>query len=136
MAAQKGRDLLIKIKTDAGSFKTIAGLRAKTLKLNSQSVDVTTSDSTGGWRELLPGAGVRNCEISGTGIFQDASTDTDIREAFFNRTAPEFQIVIPDFGILSGDFLISDLSYGGTYSGEATFDIALKSAGIVIFAVL
>ena len=136
MPAQKGRDLLIKLGNGSGGFKTVAGLRAKSLKLNSKFVDVTTSDSLDGWRELLPGAGIKFAEISGSGIFQDAASDAEIRTAFFNQETPYFQIIIPDFGILTGKFLISELTYSGTYSGEATFDIGVASAGVLSFSSL
>ena len=136
MAAQKGRDLLIKIKNDSGAFKTVIGLRAKTISLNSKSVDITHSESVSGWRELLPGAGVKTAQITGAGIFQDSASDELIRRAFFNQDIPKFQIIIPDFGILTGTFLVSDLAYAGVYSGEATIDLSLISAGALTFTAI
>ena len=59
MAAQSGKDLLLKIETDPDTFLTVAGLRARTVSLNARAVDVTDADSAGRWRELLAGAGVR-----------------------------------------------------------------------------
>ena len=65
MAAQNGRDLLIKMDmTGDGAFETIAGLRASRLSFNAETVDVTSLESEGGWRELLGGAGVRSASIS------------------------------------------------------------------------
>ena len=136
MAAQKGRNLLIKLKNSGGTYQTVAGLRTKVLKLNSQSVDITQSDSEGGWREILPGAGVKTAQISGSGIFQDAATDGLMRAAFFNQDTPDFQIIIPNFGQIEGRFLIADMSYRGTYSGEATFDMSLNSAGPLTFTAI
>jgi TP901-1 family phage major tail protein len=47
MTAQKGKDLLLKVDSDwAGSFTTVAGLRARTLAFNAASVDVTDQEST------------------------------------------------------------------------------------------
>ncbi|MEC7962775.1 MAG: phage major tail protein, TP901-1 family, partial [Pseudomonadota bacterium] len=61
MVAQNGKDLLIKVDlTGDGQFETLAGLRATRMSFNAESVDVTSLDSTGGWRELLAGAGVRS----------------------------------------------------------------------------
>ncbi len=43
MAAQNGKDLLIKLDmTGGGQFETIAGLRATRISFNAESVDVTT----------------------------------------------------------------------------------------------
>ena len=56
MVAQNGKDLLVKIDmTGGGSFETAAGLRATRISFNAESVDVTSLESQGGWRELCPG---------------------------------------------------------------------------------
>jgi TP901-1 family phage major tail protein len=61
MPAQSGKDLLIKVDMDGtGLFETIAGLRATRLAFNAETVDVTSLDSTGGWRELLSRLGREN----------------------------------------------------------------------------
>ncbi len=134
MVAQNGKDLLIKIDmTGDGLFETVAGLRATRLSLNAESVDVTGIDSAGGWRELLGGAGVRTAAISGSGVFRDASTDERARQIFFAGETPEFQVVLPDFGTIQGPFLISSIEYAGTHNGEASFEIALASAGALAF---
>ena len=68
MGVQNGKDLLVKVDmTGDGQFQTIAGLRATRVSFNAETVDVTTLDSQGGWRELLVGAGVRSASISGSG---------------------------------------------------------------------
>ncbi|WP_341213561.1 phage major tail protein, TP901-1 family [uncultured Limimaricola sp.] len=133
MAAQNGRDLLLKIDmTGNGLFETMAGLRATRLTLNAQSVDVTHLGSEG-WREVLGGAGVRTAAISGSGVFRDATTDARARQIFFDGETPEFQVVIPDFGTMTGAFQIASIDYAGSHDGEASFEIALVSAGPVRF---
>lgn len=135
MGAQKGRDLLLKIdETGAGAFTTVAGLRATRLSFNAASVDVTTAESVGRWRELLAGAGLRSAAISGSGIFKDQASDAAVRQAFFDGTAPLFEVVIPDFGTLSGPFQITGLEYSGSHDGELAFDLTMASAGDLTFA--
>jgi TP901-1 family phage major tail protein len=136
MAGQKGRDLLLKI-GDAGApetFTTVAGVRAKTISLNARTVDATSADSADAWRELLAGAGVKSCSVSGSGLFKDAASDAVIREAFFAQAARTWRLVIPDFGVLEGPFLIESLDYSGDHDGEAAFAITLASAGALTFA--
>ena len=71
MAAQNGKDLLVKVDMDdAGSFETLAGLRASKIAFNTETIDVTSLESTGGWRELLSGGGVKTASISGSGVFR------------------------------------------------------------------
>lgn len=132
MVAQKGRDLLLKIENGAG-FATVAGLRSKRLAFNTQIVDVTDSDSAGRWRELLGGAGVQRAAVSGSGIFKDQASDALVRSVFFNGTISDWQIVIPDFGTVSGPFQVAALEYSGAHDGEILFEIALESAGALIF---
>lgn len=137
MAVQNGRDLLIKMDmTGEGQFQTIAGLRASRLGFNADTVDVTSLESEGGWRELLAGAGVRSASISGSGVFRDAATDGRARQIFFGGEVPRFQVVIPDFGIVEGPFQITTLEYSGSYNGEATYEMSLASAGALSFVEL
>ena len=135
MAAQKGKDLLLKI-SDGASFVTVAGLRTRRLALNADTVDVTDAESSGRWRELLDGAGVKRASVSGTGVFKDQASDALLRQTFFDGLLREWQIVIPDFGVLSGLFQIANLDYRGEYSTELTFDISLESAGALAFTAL
>jgi len=136
MAAQRGRNMLVKIRNDQGAFVTVAGLRTKTLKFNAKSIDITHSESDDAWRELLPGAGVKSVEIGGAGVFRDGASDALVRASFFAQTAETYEIIIPDFGTITGAFLISTLMYAGTYKGEASYELQLVSAGKPIFAAI
>lgn len=137
MAAQNGKDLLVKIDmTGDGLFETAAGLRASRISFNAESVDVTSLESAGGWRELLAGAGVKTASISGSGVFKDAATDERVRQVFFDGETPRFQVVIPDFGTVEGKFHIASLEYAGTHDGEATFEMSMSSAGELVFVAL
>ncbi|MGB5863769.1 MAG: phage major tail protein, TP901-1 family [Sulfitobacter sp.] len=134
MAVQAGKDLLVKVDmTTDGNFETLAGLRATRISFNAEAVDVTALDSEGGWRELLAGAGVRSAAISGSGVFRDAATDERARQLLFDGLSPEFQVVIPEFGIVQGPFQVTSLEYAGQLNGEATYELALSSAGQLQF---
>jgi len=134
MTAQRGKDLLLKLDETGAGFVTVAGLRATRLSFNSDTVDVTTVESPGQWRELLASASLRQATITGAGVFKDAASDAAIRRVFFGATAPEFQIVIPDFGTITGPFQITGLDYAGNHDGEATYEVSLASAGQIAFA--
>ncbi|MFY0312360.1 phage major tail protein, TP901-1 family [Leisingera sp. D0M16] len=137
MTVQNGKDLLVKVDMNgAGLFETIAGLRATRISFNAESVDVTSLESQGGWRELLSGAGVRSANISGSGIFRDEATDERARQLFFDGLTPEFQVIIPDFGIVQGPFQVTALEYAGSHNGEATYELSLASAGQLSFSAI
>ena len=135
MTAQKGKDLLLKIH-DGTAYVTVAGLRSKRLSFNAETVDVTDAESAGRWRELLGGAGVQRAGLSGTGIFKDAASDARLRSAFFAGEILSCQIVIPDFGTVTGPFQMSALEYSGQHNGEVQFEAALESAGALYFGAL
>lgn len=137
MAVQNGKDLLIKLDmTGTLQFETIAGLRASRISFNAETVDVTSLESAGGWRELLGGAGVRSASISGSGVFRDAATDARARQIFFDGEVPAFQVVIPDFGVVEGPFQITAIEYAGSYNGEASYEMTMASAGQLTFTAL
>ena len=134
MGAQKGRDLLLKLDAaGTGSFAAVAGLRSNAISFNAGTVDVTHQESTGQWRELLGGAGIKSASVRGSGIFKDAASDTAIRELFFAGTIRAWQVVVPDFGALTGPFQIASLEFSGRHDGEVTVDLALESAGEITF---
>ncbi len=134
MAAQKGKDLLLKVDTDgASNFVTVAGLRSRTLAFGAETVDITDQESTGEWRELLDGAGIKSARISGAGIFKDATSDQTIQELFFGGTIRDWQVVVPDFGEVVGPFHIASFELNGRHDGEVAFELALESAGQLAF---
>src|SRR5690606_23623848 len=102
----------------------------------ARPVDVTDSDSAGRWRELLAGVGARSAVVSGQGVFRDTASDALMREAFFEQATRTWRVIVPDFGILEGSFLVAALEYAGQYEGEASFALSLASAGEVTFEAL
>jgi TP901-1 family phage major tail protein len=135
MTAQRGKDLLLKIDSDGdGNFVSVAGLRARAVSFNAALVETTHLGSRGQWRELMGGAGIKAAKLSGGGIFKDAISDELVRGCFFNGEIRDWRAVIPDFGIVSGPFLISALEFSGGQDGELAFEIALESAGELAFS--
>jgi TP901-1 family phage major tail protein len=134
MPAQKGKDLLLKVDSlGNATFVTIAGLRTKKLGFNAETVDITDAESAGRWRELLAGAGVQRASLTGSGIFKDMASDAAMRTLFFDGTIRNWQVLIPDFGTVTGPFQITALEYSGAHDGELTFEVAMESAGQLAF---
>ncbi len=145
MAAQKGKDVLIKINTTSTTYVTIGGLRSSSITLNDESVDITNKDSNG-TRTLLAGAGVNSISISGSGLFTDDTAEQLVRTSFqaqqntsdgSSAQAPaykNFEFVIPDLGSYKGSFQIASIEYAGEYNGEATYSMSFESAGYITFA--
>jgi TP901-1 family phage major tail protein len=131
MSAKGGKNLLLKIESSAssGTYNTMGGLRTKTMSINNGAIDVTNHGSNE-WKEILDGAGIRDFQISGAGVFtSDASLDQMITDCMAG-TLRNFQIVDGDSGkTYSGKFKITKVDRGGEYNGEMTWQISLQSSG-------
>ena len=67
MGVEKGSAFLLKVGNGnvPATYETVAGMRTTQLSVNGEAVNITSKDS-GGWRELLSGAGVRSVSVSGS----------------------------------------------------------------------
>ena len=137
MAAQSGKDMLLKLdQTGSGSFLTVAGLRTRALSFNAATIDITDAESAGRWRELLSGGGIKRAALSGAGIFKDQASDAKLRELFFAGSIRDWQLALPDFGVVQGPFQITALQFSADHAGEVTFDLALESAEQLSFSAI
>ena len=138
MAAQKGKDVLVKIgaaptgAASADSYTTVAGLRSTSIALNDEPVDITNKDSAGA-RTLLAGAGVNSISVPGSGVFLDSASEATLRTAMGATDFHNFEVVIPDFGTYQGEFMLATLSYSGEYNGESNYDFTLESSGTIAY---
>lgn len=133
MAAQAGKDVLIKIDDGNGGFFTIGGLRTRQMTFSADAVDVTDQDSPGRWRELLGGAGVRHAALSGSGLFRDGSSDEALRLGFFAGNVVTLTFIVPSYGQFKGPFCLTALAYKADHAGAALFDLTAESAGALVF---
>lgn len=131
MAASRGRNILLKISdgTSPGSFTSIAGLRSKTITINNETVDITTSDNAP-WRQLLDNSGARTVSISGSGVFQDDAAVNSIEDLVMDGTTQEFQAVFENGDIIQGVFQVTSFEYGGEHTSEQTYSVSLESAAV------
>jgi len=130
MGAEKGSAFLLKI-GDGGSppaYATVAGLRATQLSVNGEAVNVTSKDS-GGWRELLSGAGVRS--VSASGIFTGSAAELRIKANALAGALDDYELSFESGERLRARFLVTRLDYAGDYNGERTFTLNLESSGAV-----
>lgn len=135
MAAEKGRAFLLKIGDGGGpeAFSAIGGMRATSFRLNNEIVDVTNKTS-GGWRELLSGAGIRHVSLSGGGIFTDSASEVLLQAKALNASVDNYEITFESGDKFTGAFQVTSLEYAGDYNGERTYRISLESSGEVTFS--
>lgn len=133
MAAQKGAAFLLKISdgTATPTYRTVAGLRTTQMSITGDTVVVTNKES-GGWRELLSGAGVRQVSVSAAGIFLGSAAENQIRDYVLGGTIADYQLSFEDGAKMQGKFLIQRLDYSGDFNGERNYSLLLESSGPVV----
>lgn len=133
MSAQKGSAFLLKIGNGGNpvSYETVAGLRTTQLSITGDTVVVTSKDS-GGWRELLSGAGVRQVSVSAAGIFLGSAAETAIRGHALAGTISDYELSFEDGEKMRGRFLVQRLDYAGDFNGERNYTLSLESSGPIV----
>lgn len=133
MTAQKGSAFLLKIGDGAAppTYQTVAGLRTTQMSINGDAVVVTHKDS-GGWRELLSGAGTRSVSVSAAGIFLGSAAENAIRAHALAGTIDAYELSFEDGARLRGQFLVQRLDYAGDFNGERNYTLQLESSGPVV----
>ena len=134
MAAQAGKDFLIKIGDGGGpeTFTTVGGLRASTMTINAEAIDVTNQGSSQ-WKTLLDGAGIKHLSLSGSGVFDNSSNFTTLRTKFLNQNLWNFQLS-DGVNTYTAAFKITKLERQGDYKNEQSYSISMESSGPVTIA--
>ena len=132
MTAQKSSAFLLKISdgADPAAYQTVAGLRTTQMSIQGDMVVTTTKDS-GGWREMLSGAGVRQVSVSAAGIFLGSAAEAQVRTNAMNGTIDDYELSFEDGEKLRGRFLVQKLDYSGDFNGERNYTLSLESSGPV-----
>jgi TP901-1 family phage major tail protein len=133
MTAQKGSAFLLKIGDGAlpPAFRTGAGLRTTQMSINGDTVVVTHKES-GGWRELLSGAGTRSVSVSAAGIFLGSEAEAAVRGHALAGTITDYELSFEDGEKMRGAFLVQRLDYAGDFNGERNYTLQLESSGPVV----
>lgn len=132
MTAQKGSAFLLKVGDGATppAYRTVAGLRTTQMSINGDTVVVTHKES-GGWRELLSGAGVRSVSVSASGIFLGSAAEASLRANALAGLVDAYELSFEDGEKLRGRFLVQRLDYAGDFNGERNYSVVLESSGAV-----
>lgn len=132
MPAEKGSAFLLKVSDGAG-YVTVAGLRTTQLSINAEQV-VVTHKGSGGWRELLSGAGVRSVSISGAGVFTGSSAELRLKTSALDGLLDDYEVSFESGERMRGRFLVTRLDYAGDFNGERNYTLNLESSGQVTVA--
>jgi len=132
MSAEKGSAFLLKIGNGAAppAYATVAGMRTTQMSVNGEAVNVTSKDS-GGWRELLSGAGVRSVSVAASGIFTGSAAEARLKGNALAGLIDDYELSFESGERMRGRFLVTRLDYAGDHGGERTYSLNLESSGEV-----
>lgn len=135
MAVEKGSAFLLKVGDGAATpaFATVAGMRTTQLSINGEAV-VVTNKGSGGWRDLLSGAGVRSVSVSAAGVFTGSAAETRVKNNALAGTIDDYRLSFESGETLTGRFLVTRLDYAGDFNGERSYTVNLESSGPVVSA--
>ena len=91
-----------------------------------------TSKDSGGWRELLSGAGVRSVSVAASGIFTGSAAEARVKANALSGAIDDYELSFESGERMRGRFLLTRLDYAGDYNGERTYALALESSGAVV----
>ena len=133
MGVEKGSAFLLKVGDGnvPATYATVAGMRTTQLSVNGEAVNITSKDS-GGWRELLSGAGTRSVSVSAGGIFLGSDAEARVQSHALAGTIDDYELSFEDGARLRGRFLVQRLDYSGDFNGERNYTIQLESSGPVV----
>jgi TP901-1 family phage major tail protein len=133
MGAEKGSAFLLKVGNGAEPpvFATVAGMRTTQMSVNGEAVNVTSKDS-GGWRELLSGAGIRSVSVSASGIFTGSAAETRVKGNALSGVLDDYELSFESGERMRGRFLVARLDYSGDHNGERSYALSLESSGPVV----
>lgn len=135
MAVEKGSAFLLKVGDGAAPpvFATVAGMRTTQLSVNGEAVVITSKDS-GGWRQLLSGAGVRSVSVSAAGVFTGSVAEARVKSNALGGAIDDYRLSFESGDTMTGRFLVTRLDYAGDFNGERSYTLALESSGAVVAA--
>lgn len=135
MPAESGSAFLLKVGdgTDTPVYSTVAGLRTTQLSIAGEQVAITNKDS-GGWRELLSGAGTRSVSVAGSGVFTGSAAEARLKANALAGTLDDYQLSFESGETMRGRFLLTKLDYSGDFNGERAYTLSLESSGPVASA--
>jgi TP901-1 family phage major tail protein len=133
MPAEKGSAFLLKIGNGAVPivYSTVAGMRTTQMSINGDTV-VTTNKGSGGWRELLSGAGVRSVSVAAAGIFTGSAAETRLKAKALSGELDDCELSFESGERMQGRFLVTRLDYSGDFNGERNYTVSLESSGPVV----
>jgi|SRR5665213_1443498 len=132
--AALGRLFLLKITnlTSPVNYQTIGGLKATSMSVGNEVVDITTKDEAP-WKTLLANAGIRSVALAGSGVCKDTVAEDLARTFAFSGAQSNFELTDQAGDTCTGAFLVTKFEWTGAHNGAQEYSISFESTGVVTF---
>lgn len=127
---REGCGVRIALSEDATLLSDLEGLRVSEWSVHQPVVDVT-SPSDGGWRRLLSHSGIRSVEVKANGLYLGSTSEGRLRDLALSGATVLCEVLVEEGRALRGEFAVTSLRFRGQHDDEATYEVALTSAGPV-----
>lgn len=135
MSQQKGRLLLIKIKTAPSTFDNLCGIKTRSFNLSATEVDTTipNCNNPGAAVQKTAEPGVTNRTFSGSGAFVSGATQAVLMGHVRAGEVFDAHVVVPGEGTYAGSWMVSDFEFSGEIEGNMEFSATFSAAGPLTF---
>lgn len=127
MAKISGMKVKLYIK-DATTGTVLGGQRNATLNRSAESIDATSKDTTGGWKENVVGFKEWSIDADGCYIESDAAYES-LETAFNAGTEVEVYLEFPSGQKQTGFANITDFPLDFPYDDLCTYSLTLQGTG-------
>lgn len=133
MAGEDGINVVLQVDDGAASFDILGGQTSTTFSPSTNVADSTNKDGAG-WQEGV--STTRSGDVSASGIADAADPAfLTLKDAWLNGTVEACELILDVAGKKwSGNFRVESMSWTGDIGSATTYDIALKSDGVLTFA--
>ncbi|KZZ86230.1 phage major tail protein, TP901-1 family [Bacillus sp. SJS] len=116
---------------DAATGKVLAGQRNASLSRSAETIDATSKDTEGFWKESLQG--FKEFSIDADGAFIESDEAYSILEtAYVNSENVDVYLELPSGTKYEGNCTITDFSLDFPYDDLVTYSLSLRGSGALV----
>lgn len=127
MAKISGMKVKVYLK-DSASGIVLGGQRNATLNRSAESIDATSKDTEGYWKESIQGFKEWSIDADGAYVTDDAAY-AKLEEAFLNSENVDVYIQFPSGTKYEGNATITDFPIEAPYDDLVTYSLTLQGNG-------
>lgn len=132
--AVAGKDILLCVfNSDGSSLLAIAGQQGLTINRSADSIEVTSKDTTGGWKAKI--AGMKEWSIDNDGLYvADDESHKALGTAFENGDFLCLKVIDAKTkkAMFGGLAVVTDYSLEAPYDDSMTYSISLEGSGALV----